>query len=470
MACMIRFHITIAQFQPVTPNTEYSNNVDVDGLYCLQGFVQAAYVIMTAQEVGFDYDFEHILSTINSENVLVPGASVLKDYFHEISTNKSVSLDLFQVFFNFDIYFVKTFGLNYKNESMSFEYDNLCNLSTEELVHIKSLIDRIQLLMVTSIFCVDFRVALKRLEQCQPENFIDGLPEFDYSKINSVRVRFILAIYKSTIVKKFMKNTALATDFRIMIYAWLFHKIELISKILKPSQKSIDDSKFFSSLYIPSNDIFFNNKRIIQYFRLYFTISQPSYNTDLIGYRRRIYNSVMMDCRQWWFFNSYYCLCLHLKVRKTFFNFLLGSIEVDKWGRAINTKEFLFLKHLEICFVNLSSHSFASKGTNTTYYETLQVRSLSERESEFKAFKKKWIKYYLGILSSTILPLLMKHSCVSPVAQIMFPSPRLLNLFMLLIDHEFEFRSKQEMKRHRDWTANFMVHTYSWIKNFERLD
>lgn len=327
-----------------------THGIDESDLPYLQGFVHGAYVIMAAKQVGYPYDYEHLRKAVNSENIKVPGASVLNDYFQKVFEDEKFHPDKFQIFFKFDTYLLKAFGScfgsHYEDGSMSFEYDNLCSLSTEELVHLKFLIDRVQLLMSSNFYTTDFRLAFERLEKCQPNNFIEGFSEFDYSKINSVRVRYILAIYKSTTIWKLFEVYDDFLNFRKKIYVWLFHKGEMISKILKPSHKSIDDSRFFAFLYLPSSHVVQHNLVIVGYFLLYFAINQLGFNKNLVGYREHIHDLLMDDCKKWYvdFFNDYQNFTSHLRVRKIFLDFLLTySFKADKRGRTICTKELRFL-------------------------------------------------------------------------------------------------------------------------------
>lgn len=482
-----------------------TNGIETD-LHPLQGFVHAAYVIMTAQQVGVTDDFEgirsaifeHISSVFDSENLLGPGVLLLNEYFQNICKDDNPELDKFQIFFKFDVFFSKTFGLNYKRESMSFEYDYIINLSTEELVHLKYLIDRIQILMALGFYQNDFTLAFKRLERCQPNNFISGVSEFDYSKINSVRVRYLLAIYKSASYWRSVNNPKDQhflegyDNFHMKIYAWFYQKLELISKVLRPCHKSIDDSRFFASLYLPSSGIVYGNRKIVRYFRIYYTINQPGYSKKLnpAEYQKRFFRFLEKDGYQWIIIGKYmewtYCkryedYTFSLRIRKVFLDFLLSySFKVDKRGRAVSTKEFLFLKYLETYSVNHSSYIPTLKATNNKYFETLQVRSFGEQKSDFKAFKDTWrsfMKDYqtkyakhspnTSVFLHNFIPQINKYR--SPNPEIMFPSPRLMNLLLSLDGYSDEFTSLREHLINKRWVANYMAQTYAWIKCLEAL-
>lgn len=264
---------------------------------------------------------------------------------------------------------------------------------------------------------------------------------------------------------------------------------------MKPCKKGIDESRFFATLHLPLDILEFNQK-IIDYFRLYFTYKQTFYTKEVMGYDERIHFLFMDDYYEWRYINGcsrsllnnrYNNYTLHLRIGKVFLGFLLSySFKVDKRGRTIPTKQLLFLEQLEMISVNLSSYSLPLKKTNNTYYETIKY----ERQGDLKAFKKtlkSLIKDYRNRLekshrrnleketrkaSFTLLfrnCLLIKCSSSPPGAQVMFPSPRLLNLFVLLIIDRFDFPSDKDMKTHMEWTMYYMAHTYYWIKSFEQL-
>lgn len=143
-------------------------------------------------------------------------------------------------------------------------------------------------------------------------------------------------------------------------------------------------------------------------------------------------------------------------------------------------KRVTLLKFVECCSTLTTSRfifSPALNGTNETYYETFQIRSFGELKADFEAFKackevwKLLIKKYRDRLRNDLKrssPTLLRSNLLNNYQEVMFPSPRLLNLIMYLNLKKY-FKSEEDWEMLVEWTKKFVDNFNSLIDSLESL-
>lgn len=327
-------------------------------LESVQKFVQCGYLLLTARVVEFDCDYKAVSEATlsdgdNSEGIRLQCHDdvhlllqlILSKIPNNVFTKKKASS--FQMFMNFDVY-MKDIWISYwepEDRHLGFNYEELHLVDTEELIGLKYLIERIQILICSEIFD-KFEVALSKLSSTSECIFMDS--QFDISKFNTGRARQLLGMYRATSDSSFFDTKSNYYKFVKRTYEWFTEVSIVISRILKPSE--IDSTfKFkldFQRLVIGSDE--FRNQvfRLISRFRIFSTLK--------ICFDAVKMNRLRESYSLWTIEEGFETLkdphetSIYLKIKRVFLNFLLGNtFKFNKIGWPVLTKEIIFLRKIE---------------------------------------------------------------------------------------------------------------------------
>lgn len=315
-----------------------------------QGIVKGAYIMMTAIQVGYKIDFNMICSAIRDEKAEVSSLLQIENIIDpKIFFRDGVS----NVFFNLDVYMYKKFGNcpDIDERSLDFTYESLCKLSSQELSGLKSLIDRLQIMICSSMFYQDFEEAFLRLSKLACGAFLDRSSNFDISRFGTPRGRVLLAMYRATTESTFFQDKAVYNKFIKLVLVWLFNTINLISKILKPSHKLKDESRYYLDSPMKTNTYSVELTLELQYLLNRYEVLQGTVQSfhpvDLKSFCDNLYMATIKDLIHLLLDRTSQGMGIYYRVRKVLFELLLGgewNFKKNLW--TMPTREAIFFEHL----------------------------------------------------------------------------------------------------------------------------
>lgn len=455
----------------------------------LKQLIHGAYVIFTSWEVNHKCDYKRVRSIVSPERIDLPGISLFNRYFEKYCKDdpEEVPKVFDNEFFDFldlDPLFPKNMDVYYSmNEPMSFDYVALSYLTGKELVELKDLIDRIQILISSGCRYVDFRVAFKFLSDCPRYNFTNYRSEFDFTKSRQNQLRFqkLLAMYMATTKKSFFRSAEEYYKFLKQVYQWLLHKTELINSILHPSRTMLDDSRFYVSLSLlrdlPDTDkeMFFS--KVIPYFRLHLTMSQPHYTCELEGYQDHLFKMFMEQYQKLELQVMFKNFVLYLRIRKIFLDFLLGNrLQSDRCGTIRKTKAAYYLLRLYYSHLRKEmSEPFSQSVTGLPrLYFQAPIRLL------WQSFERKRLRVTFRTDFNSIKEvseILPNRAALPAEETVLFPFPTLTMIFEHLVYDRQLFKTTEDQKLHSTWvehckagTAVLWARAANWSVEEEEQD
>lgn len=353
-------------------NFEIVDKFDQKNSPLVKWYVCAAYFLISLPEIGVNCVAERSFHGMPKSDIDIDFHSRVNLLFthlladtlrvterDETYVTKLEKQETLKQFLNLDVSIVKLYGPTFEiDDSYSFSYDVMSGLDVDELLWLRDFIDRIQILIISGTCNEDFEEGFRQLSNAPGYNFMNGKSKFNLSKFRTGRVKRILVVYKATAIARFfLKYGSLYEKLIKNVYEWFVRKSELISKILKPSQKTESSSKFESVLEIPNwlelHD-FEAFAELTKTFRIFFNNRLSEYRNKYFGHgywRERATEDLLEEMIikvDKGMSKSFKDMLIFLRVRKIFFDFLIGNeFKYKKNGWVILTKEMKFLGRME---------------------------------------------------------------------------------------------------------------------------
>lgn len=381
-----------------------------------QELVQSAYIILTAVKVGFKMDPEAISLATDHSMITIPLYEIIRKELIQlgkelISTERStpnanVPIDKLKVFLGIDVHMEKRFGPcpDIDEGSCDFTYESLSSLSRHELKGLKDMIDRLQILLSSSMFYEDFNVAFTELSKLSYRTFLDRYSDFSISRFAIPRGRILLAMYKSTIDWRFFKSKDDYYKFIKFVFVWLFETKNTISKILKPSHKPESDTRF----YLNSNHHFIDYLKdvsrefsilLIRYQALR-AMAQSLYPVDLRSFCDNLYLVTIKDQHHLTLLKANQNFGEYYRLRTVFFELLLGGVwKFKKNGWVIPATEATIFGDVNVRAMDVSIKDLSNFGFQSTpnrqevSYWKFHFRIVGPESKRQIQDKKKFIAY-----------------------------------------------------------------------------
>lgn len=329
---------------------------NMENLNSVQRFIQGAYILLTARELKFSCDHRAISNATLSDcqkstQFESTGYDNVRHLFQLLLLTFSDTVPLvntgtssFLMFFVFDVYMKNIWKEPCELEypSFSFSYEELTSIDTRELIGLKSLIERIQILICSRTLYDNFEEPLSKLSQPSLGIFTNG--NFSISAFNTGRVRQVLAMYRATTNSSFFDSKLEYYEFVKRVYQWFIQISETISRILKPSHLA----RWVNFNLRKPNCLNGIEKRVsylISRFRIFSTLNICFDAVKVKNLRESFYIWTMeVDSKSL----QSYKWPAYLAIKKVFLDFLLGNkFEYNKIGWLVLTKEMRFLGKVE---------------------------------------------------------------------------------------------------------------------------